>query len=106
MVQIIFVSHDGTARTLDVAAGASLMETAKAHDVPGIEAVCGGNCYCGTCRVRVSAEWRDRLAPPEEFEVELLNATGESHADDRLSCQIPLTEALDGLVVHTPEQQY
>ena len=105
MVRITFVSHDGTARTIEAATGNSLMEAAKAQDVPGIDAVCGGNCYCGTCRVHVAPEWLARLAPPESFEVELIEATGEGQPNDRLACQIPLVDALDGLVVHTPEQQ-
>jgi len=107
MVRVTFVGHDGAARTVTAATGISLMEAAKAEDVPGIDAVCGGNCYCGTCRVRVPAEWLGRLLAPQSFELELLAATADTDADpsDRLSCQIPLVEALDGLVVHTPQAQ-
>ncbi len=105
MVRITFVSHDGTARTLDAATGTSLMEAAKAHDVPGIEAVCGGNCYCGTCLVHVPEEWLARLKPADDLEIEMIATVGDSDASARLSCQIALVDALDGLIVHTPEKQ-
>jgi 2Fe-2S ferredoxin len=104
-VKITVVSHDGSARSFEAASGTSLMEAAKAHDVPGIDAVCGGNCYCGTCRVHVAAEWLARLRPPDDFERELIAAAGDSEPNARLSCQIPLVDALDGLVVKTPAQQ-
>jgi len=104
-VKITVVSHDGTARTFEVAPGSTLMEAAKAHDVPGIDAVCGGNCYCGTCRVHVAEDWLPKLRPADSFEVELIAAAGDSEPKARLSCQIPLVDELDGLVVHTPEQQ-
>jgi ferredoxin, 2Fe-2S len=104
-VKITVVSHDGTARTFEVAPGTTLMEAAKAHDVPGIDAVCGGNCYCGTCRVHVAQDWLPKLRPADSFEVELITAAGDSEPNARLSCQIALVDELDGLVVHTPEQQ-
>jgi 2Fe-2S ferredoxin len=105
MVRITFVSHDGTARTLETASSTTLMEAAKAHDVPGIDAVCGGNCYCGTCRVHVAQEWLGKLRPADSFELELIAAAGDSEPTARLSCQIALVDALDGLVVSVPEQQ-
>jgi ferredoxin, 2Fe-2S len=104
-VKITIVSHDGTARSFDVAPGTSLMEAAKANDVPGIDAVCGGNCYCGTCRVHVESDWLARLRPADTFELELIAAAGDDKPNARLSCQIALVDALDGLLVHTPEQQ-
>ncbi len=110
MVQISFVSHDGVAHPVEAAAGLSLMEAAKAHDVPGIDAVCGGNAYCGTCRVEVGPEWLDKLRPAEAFELELIDAVGRldigpNGSATRLSCQIVLGDDVDGLVVHTPGQQ-
>ena len=104
-MKITVVSHDGTEHIFEAAPGTSLMEAAKAHDVPGIDAVCGGNCYCGTCRVHVAAQWLTKLRPAETFELELIDAAGDSAPNARLSCQIPLVDALDGLVVHTPERQ-
>jgi 2Fe-2S ferredoxin len=104
-VKITVISHDGTARTFETAPAGSLMEAAKAHDVPGIDAVCGGNCYCGTCRVHVAQEWLPKLRSADSFEQELIAAAGDAEPNARLSCQIPLVDALDGLVVHTPAQQ-
>src|ERR1700722_8712998 len=105
MVKITVVSHDGTARTFESASGTTLMEAAKAHDVPGIDAVCGGNCYCGTCRVHVAQDWCAKVRAADGFELELIAAAGDSEPSARLSCQIALVDALDGLVVHTPERQ-
>lgn len=104
-MKITVVSHDGTERTFEAAAGTTLMEAAKAHDVPGIDAVCGGNCYCGTCRVHVAQEWLAKVHPADNFELELIAGAGDDEPSARLSCQIALVDGLDGLVVHTPEQQ-
>jgi 2Fe-2S ferredoxin len=104
-VKITIVSHDGTERAFEIPPGGTLMEAAIAHGVPGIDAVCGGNCYCGTCRVHVAAEWLSKMRPAEPFELELIEAAGDGEPNARLSCQIPLVEALDGLIVQTPEQQ-
>jgi 2Fe-2S ferredoxin len=104
-MKITVVSHDGTAHTFEAAPGTTLMEAAKAHDVPGIDAVCGGNCYCGTCRVHIAPDWLAKLRPADSFELDLLDGAGDGEPTARLSCQIPLVDALDGLVVSTPEQQ-
>lgn len=104
-MKITIVSHDGTTHSFEAAAGTSLMEAAKAHDVPGIDAVCGGNCYCGTCRVYVAAEWRGKVRPADSFELDLIAGAGDDEPSARLSCQIALVDGLDGLVVRTPEQQ-
>jgi 2Fe-2S ferredoxin len=110
MVQISFVSHDGGVRTVSAAAGLSLMEAAKAQDVPGIDAVCGGNAYCGTCRIEVAADWLAKLHPAENFEQDMIDDVGR--LDDgsgasatRLACQIVLSDDLDGLTVRTPLEQ-
>ncbi|MDE2303655.1 MAG: 2Fe-2S iron-sulfur cluster binding domain-containing protein [Sphingomonadales bacterium] len=106
MVSVTFVAHDGTRRAIEAVAGLSLMEAAKAADVPGIEAVCGGNCYCGTCRVILSAAWLEKLGRGEDYERELIADTvGEAGAASRLSCQITVDAALEGLIVETPESQ-
>jgi 2Fe-2S ferredoxin len=107
MVHITFVTHDGSARKVEAAAGLSVMEIAKAQDVPGIDAVCGGNAYCGTCRVTVAPDWLARLRPAEDFERDLIASVGGLPSADatRLSCQIVLDDSLEGLVVHTPDQQ-
>ncbi len=104
-MKITFVSYDGTAHSFEAAPGRSLMEAATAQGVSGIDAVCGGNGYCGTCRVHVEPDWLAKLRPADDLERELIDAAGDSAPNARLSCQIPLVDALDGLVVHTPEHQ-
>ena len=104
-MKITFVSFDGTTYTFEAAPGISLMEAAMAHGASGIDAVCGGNGYCGTCRVHVETDWLANLHPADELERELIDAAGDSSPNARLSCQIRLVDALDGLVVHTPEHQ-
>ncbi len=105
MVRVTFVSADGTAHAVEAAPGSSLMEAAVGNGIDGIDAECGGNCYCGTCRVYVDAAWRDAVGPQGEFETPVIESTGDAEAGVRLSCQVPLTEALDGLVVRLPETQ-
>jgi ferredoxin, 2Fe-2S len=105
MITVTFISHDGTARSIQASTGFTLMEAARGNDVPGIDAVCGGNCYCGTCRVRLSDEWLTKLPKPDALELEMLSATGDDDPSCRLSCQIRLDAALHELVAHTPEFQ-
>jgi 2Fe-2S ferredoxin len=105
MAKITYVTHDGAEATVDVAPGLSLMEGAIQNGVEGIEAVCGGNCYCGTCRVYVAAEWLDKLTPAEDDEIAMIEASEDETPNVRLACQIPVTDALDGIRVTTPEFQ-
>jgi 2Fe-2S ferredoxin len=105
MVKITYVTHDGTEKEVDVPVGMSLMEGAIQNGVDGIEAVCGGNCYCGTCRIFVTQDWQQKLNPAADEELAMIEASGEEHPDARLACQIPVTEALDGIRVTTPEFQ-
>ena len=87
------------------ASGMLLNFNALFEGVAGIEAVCGGNCYCGTCRIFVALEWQQKLQPAAEEELAMIEASGEEHPDARLACQIPVTETLDGIRVTTPEFQ-
>jgi 2Fe-2S ferredoxin len=105
MVKITYVTNAGAEREVDVPVGLTVMEGAIQNGVDGIEAVCGGNCYCGTCRIYVTAEWQQRLTAPAEEELAMIEASGEDDPDARLACQIPVTEALDGIRVTTPESQ-
>lgn len=105
MAKITFINHNGTEREVDVPVGLSIMEGAIHNGVDGIEAVCSGNCYCGTCRIYVSREWQQKLAPATEDELAMIGASGEERLDARLACQIPVTESLDGIRVTTPESQ-
>jgi 2Fe-2S ferredoxin len=105
MVKITYVTHDGAENQVDVPVGMTIMEGAIQNGVDGIEAVCGGNCYCGTCRIYVTDQWLDKLAPAQDEELAMIEASGEEDPNARLACQIPVTEALNGIRVTTPEFQ-
>jgi ferredoxin, 2Fe-2S len=105
MVKITFVDHLGTARTVETVPGSTVMETAIKNGIPGIEAECGGACACATCHVYVAEGWREKTGVPSPMEEDMLDFGYDVRADSRLSCQIKVTEALDGLVVATPERQ-
>jgi 2Fe-2S ferredoxin len=95
---------DGREITLDVAAGVSLMEAATARGVPGIIGECGGSMSCATCHVVVDTAWTDRAGPPSAFEEDMLDITEAGRQSTwRLSCQIKMSAALDGIVVSVPE---
>jgi ferredoxin, 2Fe-2S len=105
MPKITYVDHDGTQRVVEAKVGSTVMETAIEHGVPGIVAECGGACACATCHVHVAAEWQEKVGAPESMEEDMLDFAFDVRPTSRLSCQIRVTEALDGLVVHTPERQ-
>jgi len=100
-MKVTFVEEDGTVRTIDdVEAGQSLMEVGRTHGVAGILADCGGACACGTCHVYVAEDWRGKVGSADEIELEMLDLVSEFQREgSRLSCQIQLTDALDGLCV-------
>ena len=103
---VIFQSPGGPQHKVDAAAGASLMQAAVSHHVDGIVAECGGNAACATCHVYVEAQHLGRVGPPNDVEDEMLDFTAaERRPTSRLSCQIQITDALDGLVVDVPEEQ-
>ncbi len=106
MPVITFIEFDGTAHEVDVPAGGSVMEAAVSNNVPGIEADCGGACACATCHVYVSDQWLEKVGERGELEQSMLEFSDSMRPNSRLSCQIPLTEELDGLVVDMPESQY
>lgn len=106
MVKITFIQANGSEQTVDVAPGSSLMEVAQNNGVPGIVADCGGNCSCGTCRVFVAADWYPKVGEPGELELDMLDMHAEHFDGERLSCQVPVTEELDGLVVSLPASQF
>jgi ferredoxin, 2Fe-2S len=105
MPKITYVEHDGTERTVDAELGATVMETAIRNNVPGIVAECGGACSCATCHVHVDEAWKEKVGPPSPMEEDMLDFAFDVRPTSRLSCQIKVTEELDGLVVHTPAQQ-
>jgi 2Fe-2S ferredoxin len=105
MVNITFVGDDGTRQTVEAPAGVSLMRAAVDNGVKGINADCGGICACATCQVYVEAPWFAQVGVASEEEQAMLGFTNSQRPNSRLACQITLTEALDGMVVQTPEQQ-
>lgn len=106
MPAITYVSTDGDREEVELAAGTTLKDGALDNGIDGIEAECGGNAMCATCHVYVDGAWMDKLPERSEVEDELLDSTACERTDaSRLSCQIRVTEELDGLVVHLPEAQ-
>jgi ferredoxin, 2Fe-2S len=106
MISITYVSSAGQARTVAAEDGSTVMQTALDQGVPGIVAECGGSAMCATCHVYVDPAWADRLPPINETEDAMLESAGaERKASSRLSCQLPVTVALDGLIVHVPATQ-
>lgn len=106
MPQITYVEHDGTSHQTEVPVGRSLMEGARDNNIPGIEADCGGAGACSTCHVYVSADWVDRLPSMDNMERDMIDFAFEpDEIRSRLTCQVTVVEALDGLVVYLPAQQ-
>jgi 2Fe-2S ferredoxin len=106
MAKITFEEPDGKERTVDMANGQSIMEGAVKAMVAGIDADCGGACSCATCMVYVAAEWQDRLPAKQSVEEQMLEFCPLVQESSRLTCQIPVTDALDGLVVKVPPSQH
>ncbi len=105
MVAVKFISAAGEETVIEAREGLSLMENAVAEGIAAIEAVCGGNAYCGTCRVHVDPAWQGAVGEATDIEVPILEASDAIVAGLRLSCQIAVTAGLDGLVVRTPASQ-
>ena len=106
MVQITYVEHDGTEHLVDSQPGVSLMQAAIDNLVPGIDADCGGECSCATCHVVVEESWVEKVGAPGEMEESMLDLNPERQENSRLSCQVMLSEELDGLSVTIPEFQF
>ena len=105
MVHVTFVQSTGERRTLDVAPGVSVMEAALDNRIPEVESDCGGLCTCACCHVYVDDDWAERLSPPSKQETLMLARVLERRPTSRLSCQLDLTDALDGIVVRTVEPE-
>jgi len=106
MAKITYIAHDGSSRTIDVKPGLTVMEGAVKNNVPGIDADCGGACACATCHVYVDEAWMEKTGAVSAMEESMLDFAEGVKANSRLSCQIKVSEALDGLVVTTPESQH
>lgn len=106
MTNLNIIHTDGRAQTIEASRNESVMQAASRHGIEGIVAECGGNAMCATCHVYVAEDWLDRLPPMRDDEDALLDgAAAERRANSRLSCQIPVTAELEGLVIHLPERQ-
>lgn len=106
MVKITYIEFNGTEHTVDVEVGMTVMEGARDNDIPGIEADCGGACACSTCHVYIDPEWIDKIPEKEDMEEDMLDfAYSPDEKSSRLTCQIQITEEIDGLVVRMPEKQ-
>ena len=105
MPKITFIEHDGNTRAVEAEAGSTVMETAIRAGVPGIVAECGGACSCATCHVHVDEAWSGKVGPPSAMEEDMLDFAFDVKPTSRLSCQIKVSDELDGLVVRTPAQQ-
>ena len=105
MAQLTFIDFSGTAREVQAENGSTVMEAAIKNGIPGIEAECGGACACATCHVYVDDAWTDIVGKPTSMEEDMLDFAYDVRPVSRLSCQLRVSDALDGLVVHTPERQ-
>ena len=105
MAKITFKTHDDKTYTVDVQKGLTVMEGAVQNDVPGIDADRGGGMACATCHVYVNEDWTDKLPAKEDGEEDMLDMAFEPKNNSRLSCQITVSDELDGLVVSIPSKQ-
>lgn len=105
MAKITYIEFNGTPHVVEVPSGLSVMEGAIDNNIPGIEAECGGACSCATCHVYVDPAWVEATGKPEHLEQDMLECAMDLQENSRLSCQIQVTDELDGLVVRMPELQ-
>ena len=105
MAKITYIEHTGKSHTIDVKSGLSVMEGAVQNNIPGIDADCGGGMACATCHVYVKEEWFDKLPKKEQGEEDMIDMAYEPKEFSRLSCQLIVSNELDGLIVNLPEKQ-
>jgi ferredoxin, 2Fe-2S len=105
MVQITYIDHLDNITMVDVKTGLSVMDGAAQNSVPGIDAICGGACSCATCHVYVEESWLVKLPPPSEAEFSMLECACDVRSNSRLSCQINVSDELEGLVVRIAAHQ-
>jgi ferredoxin, 2Fe-2S len=106
MAKITFIQHNGSEQTVEGHAGMTVMETAVKNMVPGIDADCGGACACATCHVYVDPGWLEKTGQRNPMEEDMLDFAFDVRDESRLSCQIKVSDALDGLRVRVPEKQF
>jgi 2Fe-2S ferredoxin len=105
MSKITYIGNSGNEKTIEVSNGLTVMEGAVQNDIPGIDADCGGGMACATCHVYVKEEWFDKLPKKEDGEEDMLDMAFEPKKNSRLSCQLIVSDELDGLIVITPSKQ-
>ncbi len=105
MPKITYIEFNGTPHEVEVSSGMSVMEGAIDNNVPGIEAECGGACSCATCHVYVDPAWREATGEADHFERDMLECAMDLQENSRLSCQIEVSDELDGMIVRMPELQ-
>ena len=105
MPKITYIDYQGNSKTIDIENGLTVMEGAIQNDISGIDADCGGSMACATCHVYVEEKWLDRIPKAEEAEVDMIDMAFEPKKNSRLSCQIIVSDELNGLTVITPEKQ-
>ena len=105
MPKVTYNDHKGNSKTINIENGLSVMEGAIQNDIPGIDADCGGSMSCATCHVYVKEDWYDKLTKKEMGEDDMLDQAYEPNSSSRLSCQIMVSDNLDGLCVYMPEKQ-
>ncbi len=105
MTKIVYIEHNGKSHSIDVQNGLTVMEGAVQNNVPGIDADCGGSMACATCHVYVKEEWFNKLPKKEDGEEDMLDMAFEPKQFSRLSCQLTITDELDGLTVQLPSKQ-
>ena len=106
MPKVTFIEFNGTEHIIDANNGESLMIAATSNLVPGIDADCGGECSCATCHVLVSPEWQTKLKGATETEESMLDLNPDRTSESRLSCQIEMSDEIEGIVINLPEFQY
>ena len=105
MPKITYIEHNGTHHKIEVSNGLTVMEGAVQNNIPGIDADCGGGMACATCHVYVKDDWFNKISKAEDAEQDMIDMAFEPKKNSRLSCQIIVSEELDGLVVTTPSKQ-
>ena len=105
MPKITYITSDDKIHNIDVENGLTVMEGAVQNDIPGIDADCGGGMACATCHVYVTEDWFDKLPKKEDGEEDMIDMAFEPKKNSRLSCQLMVTDQLEGLVVNLPEKQ-
>jgi len=105
MPTITIIEHNGQDHTIEVQSGVSLMESVLANSVPGIDADCGGACACGTCHCFIAEDWSELAGNADPMEESMLGMRPDRTEASRLSCQIQVSDAMDGMVIRLPEYQ-